>query len=253
MIKPHKTYFISDLHLDESTPAITSQFIHLLQSCDETIDALYILGDLFEVWIGDDDDSEFHRMVTQAMKNAANKGLKIYFMHGNRDFLIGRKFLQQTGAILLNDEKKIVLYGEPVLLMHGDLLCTRDQQYLKARKLGHNRFLQFLFLSLPLKIRQKIANRLRNKSMQHTQNTSPDIMDVTQDEVEKRMSSHQVNFLIHGHTHKPDVHSFFLSKVEAKRIVLAAWHDYGSVLVWDDNGEFTVTRVDKMMEANPGS
>src|SRR5579872_2380985 len=119
-----KTLFISDLHLDSNQTAISTQFINLLENCDDSVDGLYILGDLFEAWIGDDDDTPFHREIMNALRNTTKKGIKIFFMHGNRDFLIGKKFLSATGCQLLKDEEQINLYGTPVLLMHGDTLCT---------------------------------------------------------------------------------------------------------------------------------
>ena len=232
-----KTLFISDLHLEENHPEITQEFLKLLANCDSSIDALYILGDLFEAWIGDDHKTPFHQQIIRALKSTTEKGLPIYFMHGNRDFLIGKQFLRETGCKLLSDEEKITLYGTPVLLMHGDTLCTRDIAYLKARKWGHHRLLQFLFLLLPLKIRQKIADNMRKKSMQHTQSTAKEIMDVTQNEVERVMQKHHVHFLIHGHTHRPAIHPFSLNHQSFTRIVLAAWHGHGSVLVWDETGK----------------
>jgi UDP-2,3-diacylglucosamine hydrolase len=232
-----KTLFISDLHLEENRPDITRQFLQLLHNCDSSVDALYILGDLFEAWIGDDDDTPFHREIIHALNAATQKGLPIYFMYGNRDFLIGKKFLRETGCKLLADEEKISLYGTPVLLMHGDTLCTQDIPYLKARKKGRNRFLQFLFLALPLKTRKNFANKMRAKSAQHTQSAPAEIMDVTQNEVERIMQKHGVNILIHGHTHRPAFHPFSMHGSTATRIVLAAWHDRGSMLMWDQTGK----------------
>ena len=237
MADPRKTLFISDLHLEENRPDITAQFSQLLRNCDSSVDALYILGDLFEAWIGDDEDTPFHREIIHALKSATQKGLPIYFMYGNRDFLIGKKFLHATGCKLLADEEKISLYGTPVLLMHGDTLCTQDKAYLKARKKGRNRLLQFLFLLLPLNWRRNFADKMRAKSAQHTQSASHEMMDVTQREVERVMQKHAVRTLIHGHTHRPAFHSFSMNNSTATRIVLAAWHDRGSMLVWDQTGK----------------
>jgi UDP-2,3-diacylglucosamine hydrolase len=232
-----KTYFISDLHLEESRPNITQKFLSFLNQCDASVDALYILGDLFEVWIGDDEDSLFHREIKQALKIASNKGLPIYFMYGNRDFLIGKKFLRETGCTLLADEEKISLYGTSVLLMHGDTLCTRDEVYMKARKLGRNRLLQFLFLLTPLTLRKKYANKMRAKSKNHTQTISKEIMDVTQVEVKNVMRKHKVNLLIHGHTHLPNTHYFLIDGAHSERIVLSAWHEGGHAVAWKESGE----------------
>ena len=232
-----KTLFISDLHLDQSHPTIAELFLNLLKSCDSSVDGLYILGDLFETWIGDDDDLPFHRHIIQALRAASQKGLPIYFAHGNRDFLIGIRFMRETGCQLLPEEKKINLYGTPVLLMHGDTLCTQDVAYLKWRKKTKNPILRTITLMLPLKIRSKMATGLRNKSKQHTQAVKKEIMDVTQAEVERVMQQHNVQTLIHGHTHRPAIHEFSLTNKPASRIVLAAWHEKGSVLVWDETGK----------------
>lgn len=229
-----KTLFISDLHLDENHPSITGHFLSLLNQCDTTVDALYILGDLFEAWIGDDDTTPFHQQITEALRAATKRGLPIFFIHGNRDFLIGRGFLKATGCQLLAEEEIIFLYGTPVLIMHGDTLCTRDMAYLKWRRIARNRFLQWLFLTLfPLNSRKKIANKMRAKSARYTQQASQEIMDVTQEEVVRVMEKHQVRFLIHGHTHKPGVHEFTIQHQPATRMVLGAWHNNASVLVWD--------------------
>jgi len=231
-----KTLFISDLHLQAETPEITSAFLALLESNNE-IDALYILGDLFEAWIGDDDDTVYHKEIIAALKAATKRGLKIYFLRGNRDFLIGKQFLRATGCELLADETVINLYGTPVLLMHGDTLCTRDSTYLRSRKYMRNKLIQTLFLWLPLAMRRQIADKMRASSNQHMQKLSDDMMDVTQQEVERVMQKHNSTCLIHGHTHRPNTHRFTLDNKPAARIVLAAWHKQGSALVWDETGD----------------
>lgn len=236
MTNLRKTLFISDLHLEEIRPEITQQFLQLLLNCQHGVDALYILGDLFETWIGDDDHCAFHQQIKQALKSATQY-LPIYFLLGNRDFLIGKQFLHETGCQLLSDEQRIMLYGTPILLMHGDTLCTLDISYLKARSWLRNRFLQTLFLLLPLTFRKKIASKIREKSQRHTQSTDIEIMDVTQSEVVRVMQKHQVKFMIHGHTHRPDTHEFTLDCTHATRIVLGAWHERGHVLVWRQDGE----------------
>jgi len=232
-----KTLFISDLHLEEKTPQTTALFLKLLDNCDREVDALYILGDLFEAWIGDDDDSPFVQSIISSIKKASDKGLKIYLMRGNRDFLYGKRIEAKAGVSLLPDEACISLYGKHVLLMHGDTLCTRDTAYLEWRKKARNRFLHTVFfLSLPLSIRRKIADMLRKKSSEYSRQKPEEMMDVTQEEVERLMQKHQVNDLIHGHTHRPGIHQFNLNAHPSKRIVLGAWHDAGSVLVWDEMG-----------------
>lgn len=237
MTSSRKTLFISDIHLDESHPLIAEKFIHLLQNLDTSVDALYILGDLFEAWIGDDDLSLFHVRLMRAMRAACDKGCPIYFMRGNRDFLIGKSFAQASSCILLADEEKINLYGTPILLMHGDTLCTQDLAYLRARKWMHQSFLQFMFKCLPLSWRRKIADKMRAKSSRETSQKADYVMDVTASEVDRLMNKYQVQVLIHGHTHKPDVYELAQGK---QRIVLAAWHEYGSVLEWDEDGKVKV-------------
>lgn len=235
-----KTWFISDLHLDPSHPEIISQFSALLNTADASVDAIYILGDLFEVWIGDDEQSAFHTEIIQQLNNCVTRGTKIYVMHGNRDFLIGSKFLAASGCILLNDEEKINLYGTPVLLMHGDTLCTQDTAYQRARKFMHHKILQSIFLMLPISFRKKIAAAARKASKEHTGTTDAYLMDVTQAEVERVMQAHDINVLIHGHTHRPAIHIFTNADHEKKRIVLPAWHGDVSVLEWrsDNSKEF---------------
>lgn len=228
----NKTFFISDVHLQENAPEITNLFFRFLDSCDESVDGIYILGDLFETWIGDDDASSYHLSILQALKKITDRGIPIYFLHGNRDFLIGKKFLKQTACQLIKDETKINLYGTPVLLMHGDTLCTLDLSYLKARKILRNRVSLFFFLLLPLKIRQKIAKKLRQKSVQHTQLSPANIMDATEEAIYDVMQKHQVLHLIHGHTHRPFVHELSFNQKTAKRFVLGAWHDEADLLVW---------------------
>ena len=231
-----KTLFISDLHLEENRPDITAIFLKLLKNCDSGVDRLYILGDLFETWIGDDDDAPFHRSIIQALHAATANGLAIYLMVGNRDFLIGKKFLAETGCLLLPDETKIDLYGTPVLLMHGDTLCTQDVAYLKWRRITTNPLVRAFFLFLPLSIRRNIAAKARTKSAAHTHSANLEIMDVTQAEVERVMQVHNVKVLIHGHTHRPAFYEFMLDGHPATRIVLDAWHEHGSVLIWNDDG-----------------
>lgn len=236
MTNSRKTLFISDLHLAENQPEIAQQFYDLLANVDNQLDAIYILGDLFDAWVGDDEDTPFHREVISALRNATKKGLPIYFLWGNRDFFIGKKFLRESGCKKLRDEQKINLYGTPILLMHGDSLCTHDLAYLRARRISRIRFLQKLFLLLPLRWRQKIGEKARRQSKQVTQTKSMYVMDVVSDTVEKIMSKHQVSYLIHGHTHLPGVHAFDLNKKPASRFVLGAWHDGANGLIWYDSG-----------------
>lgn len=237
MSEKRKKLFISDLHLDANHPEISSTFNNLLKFDHSKTDALYILGDLFEAWIGDDDNSPFHREAVKNIREAVDDGLKIYVMHGNRDFLLGNKFLEQTGCKLLNDEEKIDVYGTPVLLMHGDSLCTNDAKYQRTRKYARNKILQRVFLKFPLSFRQQIAEKARAASKKHTSNADMSVMDVSQAEVKNVVHKHGVQFLIHGHTHQPDIHMFALDGKNCERIVLPSWHTGGNVFEWHSNGE----------------
>lgn len=230
-------YFISDLHLTEDCPKICHIFIDFLNNCHPQQDILYILGDFFELWLGDDDLTEFNTMIIRALQNASQRGLAIYLMHGNRDFLIGKRFAQLTGCRLLPDPCIVTVFSNPVLLMHGDTLCTLDMAYQKARKFMRNYWLQNLFLLLPLTSRRRIGKSLRKKSNDHINSTPREVMDVVQQEVEDIMHNQQVNYLIHGHTHRPGIHQFTSPHGSYTRIVLGAWHDQGNVLCWTRTGE----------------
>jgi UDP-2,3-diacylglucosamine hydrolase len=229
--------FVSDLHLDKNHPEITQKFLQLLSDIKPPVDALYILGDLFESWIGDDCEIPWHNDVVTALRNVTERGVPIYYLHGNRDFLLRKQFMQATGSHLLPDETRLDIYGEPVLIMHGDLLCTRDVGYLKSRKIIRNENYLRMFLLLPKFIREKVAVYLRNKSRKHTSRTAYEIMDVTQEEVVRVMEKNNVACLIHGHTHKPGRHKFQLQQQPAERIVLGAWHEHGNMLICYPSGE----------------
>jgi UDP-2,3-diacylglucosamine hydrolase len=225
--------FISDLHLEDCRPDITDIFFRFLRHDAVKADALYILGDFFEAWIGDDNLTDFNLSVIAELKRATDGGLSIYIMHGNRDFLLGQRFLKATGCRLLPDEYVVNLGGIPTLLMHGDTLCTADIAYLKFRKKSRNWFMQQLFLLKSLKTRQQIAADMREKSKAYTSTAPEKLMDVTQAEVLRVMSKHHVQRLIHGHTHRPAIHHFELAALPATRTVLAPWHEHGSVLICD--------------------
>lgn len=231
------TLFIADLHLTDDQPVITQLFIDFLQTQARDAEALYILGDLFETWIGDDYSTELTQRITAAIHTLAQSGVTIYFIHGNRDFLIGKQFAAAAGIILLPDSSVINLYGVKTLLMHGDTLCTRDTAYLKFRKWARNRYLQLLFLHQPLVIRTRIAQQLRHRSTTHTQNVSTEIMDVTPTEVPYILHKYQADLLIHGHTHRPSIEYLTINNRFASRIVLSDWHNSGNVLVCEPDGK----------------
>ncbi len=228
------TLFVSDLHLDQKRPHIIAAFCQFLENLSN-VDALYILGDLFEYWIGDDDPAIGLEPVITALQNLSNSNIPVYFIHGNRDFLVGKKFAQLTHCKILDEENVIDLYGTPTLLMHGDTLCTDDVAYQNYRAKIRNRWVQKTLLMLSQKQRLKLAEKLRNKSVSATQEKSEDIMDVNQQTVEHAMRKHSVNHLIHGHTHRPAVHEFDIDNQTHKRIVLGDWYDQGSVLVCTPN------------------
>jgi UDP-2,3-diacylglucosamine hydrolase len=228
--------FISDLHLDEKTPRINKLFLDFLKDSIGYGKELYILGDFFEFWIGDDHKTEFNKEIIGSLKNASTEGLKIFFMQGNRDFLIGRRFIRESGCKLLPDYQVINLYSEPVLLMHGDILCTNDIDYQKFRKKARNWFIQKLFLMRSIQSRQNIVNKHREKIRDHVPTSADHIMDVNQAEVERVMHQHKVQHLIHGHTHRQNIHHFLLNGKPAKRTVLGPWHENGNALVCKEDG-----------------
>jgi len=234
------TAFISDCHLSDNSPEMTQLFCQFLADCSNHADALYILGDFFDVWIGDDYLGKTEQTIIAALQQSRQKGLPIYLMHGNRDFLIGKRFLKNAGCTFLPDETVANLYGKPVLLMHGDTLCTADIAYLKFRRWSRCWFIKKLFLMKSLQTRAAIAARYRKASMAHTADTAPEIMDVTPPEVEKKMKKHQVQTLIHGHTHRPAVHTLSLNNQPAERIVLPAWHQTGGALLFQPDGTHTL-------------
>lgn len=224
------TLFIADLHLSVHEPAITAGFLRFLQREAQHADALYILGDLFDAWIGDDDPQPLHAAVADALRALGQQGVPCYFIHGNRDFLIGKRFAQRAGMTLLPGEKIVDLYGRRVLIMHGDTLCTDDPGYQRFRRRVHNPLLQWLFLHLPLRVRLKIAAKMRAASQRANQHKSEQIMDVNPQAVQDRLTHYGVTTLIHGHTHRPAIHALSTVHGEAQRAVLGAWHEQGSMI-----------------------
>ncbi|MGM0571127.1 UDP-2,3-diacylglucosamine diphosphatase [Marinobacter sp.] len=215
--------FISDLHLEESRPDITEAFLAFLRDKAMGIEALYILGDFFEAWIGDDEKTPLQNQVAEALREVSNSGTALYLMHGNRDFLIGEDFCNRCGADLLPDPTVVDLHGAPTLLMHGDSLCTADVEYQKFRANMRNAQWQQMFLQRPLADRQMVARQLREISMAKNQGKAETIMDVTPEEVVREMEHHGVQRLIHGHTHRPAVHGLTANGLPAYRIVLGDW------------------------------
>ncbi|MEW6354278.1 MAG: UDP-2,3-diacylglucosamine diphosphatase [Pseudomonadota bacterium] len=224
------TLFISDLHLCPERPEITKLFLEFLRADARRCDALYILGDLFEAWLGDDDNNAENAAILSGLRALTEHGAPVYIMHGNRDFLIGADFSAMTGCHLLPDPSVIDLYGRATLLTHGDALCTQDVEYQKVRAQVRNPAWQQVFLELPLAKRAELAREYRQKSREKTRAKPEYIMDVHQSAVEQIMREHGVTRLIHGHTHRPAVHDFYLDARPAQRIVLGDWYEQGSVL-----------------------
>lgn len=230
MNKKTETLFVSDLHLDIERPDIIALFLDFLQKSAAQTDALYILGDLFEVWIGDDETSTLNQAIISGLYQLTGSGTPVYLMHGNRDFLIGQEFSNSSGCSLISDPTIIDLYGTPTLLTHGDTLCTDDKDYMEFHAMVRNPDWQENFIRKPLHERRTIAKELRKESKNKTQNKPEAIMDVNQQTVEQVLLEHRAQHIIHGHTHRPDTHPFTLNAKPAQRIVLGDWYKRGSVL-----------------------
>jgi UDP-2,3-diacylglucosamine hydrolase len=234
--RPSVTLFVSDLHLDPSHPAIARQFRDFLAGQARGADALYVLGDLFEAWLGDDDPDPAARAVVADLRTLVDAGVPCFVMHGNRDFLIGERFCRDSGATLLADGSVVDLYGERVLLMHGDALCTDDAGYQRLRRTLRNPAVLWTLRRLGLVQRRALARRLRAGSRAHVGATAPEIMDVNAAAVAQAFRAAGVRTLIHGHTHRPAVHESGLDGATVRRIVLGDWYAQGSVLAWSRDG-----------------
>lgn len=231
-----KTLLISDLHLDADHPAIAEQLLAFLEREARNSDGLYVLGDLFEAWLGDDDPDPAARAVIAALRRLVDGGVPCFVLHGNRDFLIGERFCRETGATLLDDGTIAERHGRRVLLMHGDTLCTDDVSYQRLRRIVRHPFVRWVFSRLGLAQRGAIAKRLRAGSRKHVGMTAPEIMDVNDAAVSQAFRSSGVDTLIHGHTHRPAIHELVVDGRPVRRIVLGDWHAQGSVLEWSRAG-----------------
>lgn len=231
------TLFISDLHLCAQRPAVMTLFLDFLRGRATHADALYILGDLFEYWIGDDAvaDAEFAAVIA-GLRALTQSGVAVYVMHGNRDFLLGEEFTQITGCRLLPDPTLIDLYGTPVLLMHGDTLCTDDVDYQNFRRIVRDPQWIKKFLAQSRDQRNAVVRDLRATSKVAMAEKPPDIMDVNPAAVETVMRTQRVHHLIHGHTHRPAQHDLLIDGQPARRTVLGDWYEQGSVLACDARG-----------------
>ena len=230
------TLLISDLHLQEERPDITRAFLHFLATRARQADALYILGDFFEAWVGDDGMSVYQQSIARALRELTDSGTRLYLMHGNRDFLIGKQFCRETGAELLNDPCLVTLEGKRVLLMHGDSLCTQDLAYMKLRRWLRHPLTLFILRHLPLSTRFKLARKLRSESKAQTRMKAAEIIDVTPELIPQVLAQHGVTTLIHGHTHRPATHDLRVNGQPARRIVLGDWDACGWALQIDENG-----------------
>lgn len=228
--------FISDLHLDKQRPEMVERFVSFIKNRASYANELYILGDLFEYWIGDDDPAEEMQPAIQAIASLHDKNVPVYFIHGNRDFLISSKFSSITKCKILDEHVVIDLFGQPTLIMHGDTLCIDDISYQKFRKKTRNKIIQKSFLFLSLKTRLSVANYLRKQSAQAISEKPAYIMDVNQDAVIAAMQKYNAYNLIHGHTHRPDIHRFTLDNKDAKRIVLGDWYATSTALSYGQEG-----------------
>lgn len=236
MSKPAHTLFISDLHLSAERLDIVQHFLHFMQTQAPHAEALYILGDLFEIWLGDDAISDAHSPVIKAIRQISNFGIPVYFMHGNRDFLIGDGFASACGCKILEDPSVINLYGTPTLITHGDTLCTDDVDYQRFR--AHIRSPQTIAQLMSLSIEERIAmgKQYRMASQEASKQKPEEIMDVNQDAVKAMLREYGVEHMIHGHTHRPAIHTIDLDGKQAQRIVLGDWYEQGSQLYCDANG-----------------
>jgi UDP-2,3-diacylglucosamine hydrolase len=231
---PARYLFVSDVHLDAAAPEAQRQFLDFLRLHATGARALYILGDLFETWVGDDDAADERTAVLAGLRQLTDSGVACFVLHGNRDFLLGEEFSRGSGCQLLPDPVIAELAGERVLLTHGDALCTDDHSYQELRSTVRNPSWQRRFLDLPLADRRLLADEARAGSRAHTSRTGPKIMDVNAAAVEAAFRAARVRRIIHGHTHRPAVHESCLQGEAVQRIVLGAWYEQGSYLVCED-------------------
>ncbi len=230
------TLFISDLHLEAHQPEIGVQFLEFLASEAVEAEALYILGDLFDAWLGDDDPNPYYADMKSALRNLADADIPVKIMRGNRDFMIGQEFADDTGVTLLADPEIVELYGQRVILSHGDALCTDDAHYQQIRLMTRNPQWQAMMLTKSIEERIAFAIQARQESIERGESMTDNIMDVNQGAVEALLREHNADVLLHGHTHRPAVHGFQLDGRKATRIVLGDWYEQGSVVRWDENG-----------------
>ena len=243
------TLFISDLHLCAERPEKLALFKRLLQGPARDAESLYILGDLFEAWAGDDDSTPPHGEIIAELMAYTQSGARLYIMRGNRDYLMSKQFAEKTGGQLLDDETLITLNGEKILLMHGDTLCTEDVKYQIFRRIVNNVFSRNFFMCFPYNLRTKIWHKIRGAAKRSAEKKSEYLSDVHQATVETKMKKYDVLCLIHGHTHRQAIHEFKLEGQDAKRIVMGDWYLDDSILVSNEKG-FNLFAVDDYINQN---
>ncbi|UJX24549.1 UDP-2,3-diacylglucosamine diphosphatase [Pseudoalteromonas sp. CF6-2] len=227
-----QSYFIADLHLTENRPDITTAFFDFLDNkiINDDVDALYILGDFFEVWVGDDYQTDLSKSVAARLGLVSESGTEVFFIHGNRDFIMREGYAKSASMTLLPEQVVIDLYGTPTVILHGDEMCTQDVEYQKFRKKSRGWWWPKLMLAMPLWYRKKIARNAREKSKQSQAGKALEILDVTEDAVLAMFEKHQVANMIHGHTHRPNVHHYRVNNKTLTRTVLGDWYEQGSYL-----------------------
>ena len=230
------TLFISDLHLEPGRPEIGEQFLAFLAGPARGADALYILGDLFEAWVGDDDPNPYYAQMKTAIRQCSDTGVPVYFMRGNRDFMIGEDFATETGVTLLDDPHPLELHGENVLLSHGDAMCTDDVEYQQVRAMTRNPEWKAMMMTKSVEERIAFALQAREQSLARGESMTEEIADVNQAAVEQTIRDSGADILLHGHTHRPAVHPFHVDDRAVHRIVLGDWYEQGSVVEWDEDG-----------------
>jgi len=228
----NQSYFIADLHLTENRPDITAAFFDFLDSkiINDDVDALYILGDFFEVWVGDDYQTDLSKSVAARLCQVSKSGTEVFFIHGNRDFIMREDYAKSASMTLLPEQVVIDLYGTPTVILHGDEMCTQDIEYQQFRKKSRGWWWPKLMLAMPLWYRKKIARNAREKSKQSQAGKALEILDVTEDAVLAMFEKHQVANMIHGHTHRPNVHHYNHAGKTLTRTVLGDWYEQGSYL-----------------------
>ena len=230
------TLFVSDIHISDNYPEICKLFFDFIKKIDNNVNALYILGDLFEYWLGDDDPNPIFKQTQDALKDLSKKNISVFFLHGNRDFLIGDIFAEKTHIKVLHDPSIIELHGERILISHGDIFCIDDEEYQSFRKQTRDPTWQEMILEKPLEYRRNFAKMARMKSKEHTQLDNEDIMDVNENEIKKTFEHFNLSTIIHGHTHRPFIHNTVSNKINYRRIVLGDWYEQGSILEWSESG-----------------